>query len=60
MTENELRDYCSNTTAPPSNHPFAWPHFVTHMKGRMYGYEETVGAWLWFLHGWNARRDTQR
>lgn len=31
--------------------------FRAEMRGRQYGYEETLDAWWWFLAGWKARRD---
>ena len=60
MNENELRDYCSGTNHPPANFPYAWTAFVLMMRGRQYGCEPARDAWLWFLTGWNARRDRPR
>lgn len=28
--------------------------FVKAMKGRRYGFEALLDAWVWFLDGWNA------
>lgn len=29
--------------------------FVEEMRGREYGHEPLLDAWLWFVSGWNAR-----
>lgn len=55
MTENELRDLCSRTNQPPTNHPHAWPVFVEQMRGLIYSYDACTAAWFWFLRGWYAR-----
>lgn len=39
----------------PDVDPRARTAFVKQMRGRQYGYEPLLSAWLWFVAGWNAK-----
>ena len=32
----------------------AWAGFWLEMQNKMYGYNETLDAWHWFVAGWHA------
>lgn len=63
MTHDEINEQFSRSDTSDPCHVSTWHNpknrearraFVKAMKGRRYGFEPLLDAWVWFLDGWNA------
>lgn len=46
-------DFLTLLSAAATKRPVAYSCFLSAMRGKQYGLEETYDAWLWFLDGWD-------